>query len=137
MIAAHELRIGNWVNYSFFFKKEQIYRACKILAIKLDGVALDDIHGVLSVGFNDSLSPIPLTPEMLLACGFSESKYKEELKIDLPEYAIQLKPVKKNWEVWGCSKRGVYLQFLTQTKSLHHLQNITYSLTHTELKYQP
>lgn len=135
MIDAKELRIGNLVNFSYKYKKQNVYRSCKVLAIKLDGVALDDIHGVLAVGFDDSVSPILLTPEILVdACGFEKDKSNEFWNFYSLKNGWYIGEALHN-EPSAAVKTGYYYwgDDYHEMQYLHQLQNLYYALTGIEL----
>jgi len=66
MIAANELRIGNWVEYDEF-------GICRIESINRDSALL--AHGLFDTLIpNDLINPIAITPEILESNGFIQVK---------------------------------------------------------------
>jgi hypothetical protein len=132
---AQELRIGNWVEHegahttidALWYENAQMqpYRALLGKERSRMGTALININ------------PIPLSPEVLTACGF--------------EIPSQVKFLNKDWYIC-IEPNGVYIQVekndtfdygicerlaVSETKYLHQLQNLIYCLTGEELNYTP
>lgn len=101
MIKANELRVGNWV-------LDFAGKPVKVVRTSLNKVPLE--------------MPIPLTPEILLACGFA-------------------KGIDNKWRVWDndsfyiYGSNGFYAPYvMPEIKYLHQLQNIYYWLSGEELE---
>ena len=112
-LTANELRIGNWVEYNINFPPTEF--------IQLKKIDIDD-------DFIDC-TPIPLSPEILIRCGFST------------DYKIGL--YRGRFLEWNCGD-GFWitddkdeLYEVDNITSLHQLQNLYYSLTGEELIFKP
>ena len=121
MIAANELRIGNWVMYdNRLFQIEAISRSLPCLNTDEFGIGVVDWNNI---------NPIPLTPEILEKCGFDRNCI---LKI--------YQGVNIEWsygkEVW-LTKEGEVIYEFENTQHLHQLQNLYFALTNEELNYTP
>ena len=79
VMKANEIQIGDWV-YSTFSKLP-----CKVMYLKLHESGYASVETTNVVGVKDiaSLSPIPLTPEILEKNGFK--KYNELYRLDVAE----------------------------------------------------
>lgn len=174
MIQAHELRIGNWVlentyNYNFNVRPST-QTLTKQTPIKVEDVNTYDVEGVnlrlyyegekeyVSFG---SIDPIPLTPEILEACGFA--KYvrtnTDECSDNFSDWdaVLQYKDGKvQGYEVWigkaidlglkdgkhylihtGASydeQTVIYNKYKMNIAYLHQLQNLCFALTGQELE---
>lgn len=144
MIQASELRIGNWV-----FDDENIF--CQISGLNsvkkakfedwdtqygADGplVEYPELDGIY---ISQVINPIPLTPELLVKCGFMKvglpgSYYQsyrrsvntmDELAIYTPEWVMK-------YQTQGSG----FARSLEHVKHLHDLQNWWHALTGTELE---
>lgn len=122
MINANELRIGNWVN--------------RCPSDNPDEWLQGQVEHILPEMWGSELiEPIPLTPEVLLKCGWEDKGYYQNgrfrasflndgsLKISLPT----------NGDDSGIMR----YYFDTYPKYLHQLQNLYFALTQTELTYKP
>jgi hypothetical protein len=117
MIQANELRLGNWLLHNGYpIQVESI----------LDETINIDIDVTIGVRFEE-LRAIPLTPEILTACGFENG---------------ELKGYNTGYGDIGISADdgAVHLMFESQISSqsilyLHQLQNLIYCLTGEELNY--
>lgn len=142
-IEINELRVGNWL----------INRG---KLIRVDGFIFwhysfpNDAKHIIEISH---LEPIPLTLELLVACGFSYIKVKGVASLD--EYNPVREESTHNWTLnikregiydgegrlelvkWGDSpKEKIYFsnQWLrVEMKHLHQLQNLYFSLTQKEL----
>jgi hypothetical protein len=135
---AESLRIGNWVEY--FGKNKQI-DGIKSMSTK-EGYAVEiistDVHGNSIREYtpldSQSLKPIPLTEEWVLRFGF-------EIKED-PEsvfYSIYFDGLTNGSVEIGRTKGCSFyyfenINFITQIKHVHEMQNIFHALTGEELK---
>lgn len=133
MIAAHELRIGNWVGAAAG-NNYQIDSLDNV-GVGIGTYSYDDDSGIEHDYFYDSLHPIPLTPEILVGCGFV---YVENIvhwanrDDDLSYYKIEMPNTGNSMEIfldYSCS----YFQGDAIT-SLHQLMNLYFALTGEELK---
>jgi hypothetical protein len=114
MIAANELRIGNWVS-----KEGELFKVTSYTFLIIErGETL--------------IEPIPLTPEILEKCGF--------VKQMMWTYAIDIVGNMKlvyylGEKGWSIGNKN-YSDF-SNLNYLHQLQNLYFSLTGTELNYTP
>lgn len=124
MIAANQLRIGNWVKYH---DDDTLF---KVVEIDTLGMRVENDEQNTWIEY-DCFSPIPLTPEILEKCGFAYW----ELDIDCTD------PSDAYWVhrkfkfgidnlSWTVQKIGV------RVKYLHQLQNLYFALTGEELNYK-
>lgn len=139
-IKPEELRIGNWVKFV-------------TAPVKMSAINWEE-WGELRPYFEysswpyytstfENLHPIPLTPEILVACGFHKDNY------DLFEFVRDNKPYISGCDIllW-CkeTERGIWnfcigkdlssLSELCDLKHLHQLMNLYHSLTSKELTYK-
>lgn len=116
MIKAQELRIGNWIYFAYKYKKEAVTRPCQVISISETNIVVLD-KGVSLVS---EFEPIPLSPEILLACGFVQKAVMGDTRI-----------------AWS---NGAFLFFeddFELSKGLHWLQNWIFFRTNQELIYKP
>lgn len=121
MIKANELRRGNWI---LFDKEPDI----------VTDISENMIGGRSFYRFYlDRIDPIPLTPEILEACGF-ESDGEGFLSGDFgqPMYFRM-----KVFIIYGKIKWLINRTSAVEITSLHQFQNLYFALTGTELKYSP
>lgn len=119
----HNFQVGDWC-YSAFSKKH-----CRILSIsENDGgyysVIVDKVDGVKDIA---SLSPIPLTPEILEKNGFQ----KEEVY-----GSLITKRFKRSWltiETGGAIYRVIAINFFCTVRYVHQLQH---ALKHLEFEQE-
>jgi len=127
MIAANDLRIGNWVQLTDAWYKNhpQYYNEPKMQKVKTFNYDyLLKTHYINSYDLSD-LEPITLTEKILLDCGFVRNfnidyrfhHLKIDITIDMDDYGLQ---ISDTWEFGNI-------------KYLHELQNLFYSLSKTEL----
>lgn len=129
MIAANELRIGNYV--SDIHSENGIWKIVSIgeLTAKYGNYK----SNVYSSKF-ENITPIPLTPEILYKCGFVKSKRVQGgftidgLEIDL-DYITQDQDGYEFEYKFGLSDKWN----IVHVKYLHQLQNIIHALTGKEL----
>jgi len=114
-IKASDLRIGNWYDHYGEFKQASP-------------------NTILEVWEADRewCKPIPLTPEVLVACGFTQlpNKFtfdKDKLSIHLP--SVSYKKGRTYFNSWCIIEHSI--------SHLHQLQNLYFALTNQELNYQP
>jgi len=122
MIAASELRIGNWFHWSI---------------IASMGQGFDYIREAKEIGmYNQFKEPVPLTPEILEKCGFESRLSKNEyfilcskrsrsdglfIEITLFDFSCSIGQLNHFSHQFG------------EYKYLHQLQNLYFSLTGKEL----
>lgn len=133
---SNDLRIGNWLNFSYKFKGKPQLRPVQVLELYTKFAIFKDKGGLdLQLFYNsDELKPILLTPEILQHVGFTREN-----------------------NGWHINKSGSYMQryfslfdenfcagkldlvlngsdmILPKVKHLHHLQNIYFALVGAEL----
>lgn len=117
---ARELRIGNWVLFNDYSGGPlQPYQ------IQGDDISRAAVNGVYH-------EPIPLTPEILEACGFVKRKemfYKGEYCININDRDVL---VGSRGTIFnGDPNYGVGINY--ELKYLHQLQNLYFALTGEEL----
>ena len=124
MIAANELRIGNWVMYdNRLFQIEAISRSLPCLNTDEFGIGVVD---------RNNINPIPITPEILEKCGFEWSIYhqawhKQGFVFDLSERSVCgffMHKSRLNSEI-----------ICPEIQYLHQLQNLYFALTGEEINY--
>lgn len=117
MIAANELRIGNWVNY------------LDINGLNPAQIEIDDFINLKEDGEkNFPFSPIPLTPEILEKCGAIVYEFDNGLG---NQYRIKDRLfVIRDGDIVDYGSSVII-------KHLHQLQNLYWCLTGTELNYTP
>ncbi len=128
MIDARELRLGNyvWNSYSGYMvvselRKESVY--ARRINFTVGGSFL-----------YENISPIPLSPEVLMACGFAHEE-KESRINDMKVFHVYTLgdfTFNSNHGWWFNGK-----QLDHQPEFLHQLQNLYYALTNQELNYKP
>ena len=129
-----ELRIGNWIAYHGIPVK-----------VSMVGLVTIDIFGPYLDPDRASLTPIPLTPEILVKCGF----VKTTSVIGEGSFAIDYVDYRLGNMVATVIDAGIEIDFAPEFDTiedrnyvaivhhLHTLQNLFYSLTGTELNYTP
>lgn len=136
MIAANELRIGNWVIYD--------NTICYIVAIDNDGgidgsVKLYSVNilkgGVVCVKIIpiSNIHPIPLTEEILLKCGFETADdWWFKFKINTEEDFYLLISPKERFAYF--SLRDMQVSEIRDLDHLHWLQNAYFFFVGKELE---
>lgn len=124
MIDVKELRVGNWVQNDIDYKWQ----------LETIGQIADQFYEENSTRVE--MFPIPLSPEVLKACGFVfnngdaqkfESEFVDLVKsTDYPGKFIVLGIVKQTGD-----KKCLYVEYL------HQLQNLCFVFSGKELAYQP
>jgi len=133
-ISPSDLRIGNWV-YQKCTDEQRMVTPHDIYHYAFP----DDSRHVVEL--ND-LHPIPLTPEILLACGFESypdggnvySTYGYQH--DDSDFFLQIDWRRRDAGWWPMIKFSEFEVIGINIKHLHQLQNLYYSLTHQELIYK-
>lgn len=132
MIQANELRIGNWV-----YPNEENATPWPIVGILNDEkvyFGLSSFNG-RQEELTSVIEPIPLTPEILLACGFVKTMTGNYMIMDEDFW------IDENKDGFTC-KRQISANVpnwmpIADIKYLHQLQNLYYALTQTELTFNP
>jgi len=128
MIQATELRIGNYL-----FHEGDIYRIFSSIdryGVDLDSEILDRHIALVSY---QNLHPIPLTPEILEACGFT-NEYEHKWSHGLVEIIGRMPHFKTGYLLLNGEERT---NWACNYFYLHQLQNLYYALTGKELTYNP
>ena len=124
MIKANELRFGNWINY----RNIQI----PVTMIGQYGIQSKNGYKLINAKFvTTDLTPIPLTPEILEACGFEEQENGWH-KLNICEHYINLffeSLAKAELSISGLGMKMPHI------RHLHQLQNLYHALTGEELNY--
>lgn len=131
MIDAKDLRIGNWV-----YDGEYTQFPMFIRTIGEDYVYLDFYgrEGDLWESSPDDLQGIPITEDLLKRMGFTFSGYgiwsktqqDRHISINISREFVAIEAYKDRLVDSRCTCHGV--------KYLHHLQNLFYEISRTELK---
>lgn len=133
---ATELRIGNIVFYnSEDDKNEPVRYYCTINGADLR-IMQDDEN------YLKSHEPIPLTPELLEKCGFSDKDYKSgyigiEIKAGgmITDFVLTKPQVLGEFQKQFCWEYTAgNIPFFLKLEYLHQLQNLYFSLTCKELE---
>ena len=126
---ATELRIGNWIKYGrHLVQVTELKKRNEVSTFPILNGYLDEYEG------------IELTPEILEKCGFKKHLeiknlfFKNEFRFDVNSMSLKiLRPCDKAGESQQHACGHVILTDNIKCKSLHHLQNLTHSLTSEEL----
>lgn len=131
MIAASDLRVGNWV-----YDGEYTQFPMFIVGIGEDYVYLDFYgrEGDIWESTPDDLQGIPITEDLLKRMGFTFSGYglwnktqqDRHISINISREFVAIEAYKDMLVDSRCTCHGV--------KCLHHLQNLFYEISRTELK---
>jgi hypothetical protein len=116
MVRASELRIGNYVNTPKGYQKVNAIGSGKMLSVEYGSVEYQE------------LTPMPLTPEMLLKCGFNQFStvcYQMEIENLSLEYFTDTKAL------YIYPNEG---EIKIPMPYLHQLQNHYFALTYKELE---
>jgi len=118
MIDKKDLRIGNSVSY-----KGEVWKIEELS----DTAAHLSQHPLWVRGHYDNLHPIPITEEALVKMGF-----EKDLREVLNEiYKLNKFSYNTKSKIWYYKWNRIEIDFI------HQLQNIIYTLTQTELSYEP
>lgn len=128
MIDPKELRIGNWV---------EMDNDCNYQ----DWVGIWIPQQVKNGSYIDNYAhmcrPIPLTPDILVKCGF-ECKVLDEIG---SVWHFGVNPINQDWMIkltWIIGyEHPFFLNYHHTVKCLHQLQNLYFALTGTEIEYKP
>lgn len=129
MIQSNDLRIGNWV----YFTGNGNNNPVKVMELWQTQLVSDYMGNHLCLFYSDDdLQPIPLTPEILLSCGFEKVRdltyvivHSDNLHIVFIQSGIGF-----NITVTG----AFGMVGLSDCYSVHQLQNLYFALTNTELE---
>lgn len=133
MIAVNELRIGNWLRFTFLtedFKAQVTFILENSVGIKKNvSFGLENCH------------PIPLTPEILENSGFYHDLSKDtpefrlinNWKKDL-EFEILGMKVTNTFDLYADWEGNQCIYGTRSIRSFHHLQNLYFALTGIELE---
>jgi hypothetical protein len=148
---AKELRIGNWVTYDGWHPdaalkgQEMNPYPTKVKSIEIDESKNDYIieGNYIERGYSASFTPIPLTEELLLKCGFEWDGSWLQLELPYARWHIafwggvidkmsirQYKPPYDNPNVVEIGFASNYTEYL------HQLQNLYFALTGQELNIE-
>lgn len=147
MILVNELRIGNWANLIALDQKIQIESISRNFGMPGLFTWMNE-----DVEYEDSLTAIeglPLSSELLMACGFEEDD-GEFQHPDNTDFDLMICCSENNlWCAYNFGNEGksvlgdkipqatVANPICNPFKYFHQLQNLYFSLTGTELTYQP
>lgn len=133
-IDAAELRKNNWLQgASISISKFGMFS---------DGKTQITSYGIYMIDANPEISkqysPIPLTPEILIACGFSNDNYGIFYIRLNKENSLWCKRIgrRESWEFCVGETFGT-LSGIHDYKYLHQAQNCFFALTGKELIYSP
>jgi len=139
MIAANELRIGNWLHYKIDEMQPSGFRLINDKFIQVDSINYDHLlkselpdSYCINHGNRNYYYPIPLTPEILEKCGFKfrNQNYVTWYYKPLMGFASTMKIfVHDDFYFFNPYEWN----FQREIKSLHQLQNLYYALTGEEL----
>lgn len=134
---AQELRIGNWV----LSEECNRWRVTAKDIYELYTAIVESNHHF----FTEDFQPIPLTPEILLACGFTKFQYPNHQEREMRDMYfkktdyVQITFVMGETVLVGKNDSDEDEQVILSKsiRNLHQLQNLYYYLTHTELIFKP
>jgi hypothetical protein len=155
MIAASEIRVGNWLRYTIDeMAYNNKYRITEDKLVQVDSISYDHLlekELPFSYCINHSsrryFFPIELTEEILVKCGLklkASDKIEELFHFNLPNSSIsffvcclQNGEVKYENDGFVLVLVGGVSYSRIPCKYLHQLQNLYYTLTGEELIYTP
>ena len=117
MIQATELRIGNYLTYH---TPDDTDMPCKIDAQDILNISTNYMHNA------EIHSPIPLTEEILLKCGFELSYKGLHTTYEINEGIV-------TYYFWDDRQYASFKGADIKCEYLHTLQNLIFILTNTEL----
>lgn len=131
MIKANELRIGNWINGIENYFGNGTPKPIQVDSIISDGDKIKVNLVIYEDGETNcakDISPIPITDEIMLKCGFRrDGSYWANNTVNLP-----IMPTIYNTEMILVPNRSCAVMI----SSLHQLQNLYFALTGEELKIE-
>ncbi len=122
---AQELRIGNFIQCGLGSHEMVVDVLC------------DSINTIGGTHLYDDISPIPLTPEILIDCGFKNVQGSYYMKVG--ELMLALDKVWWWTNAWEADEEFGFnaLAAYREITYLHQLQNLYFCLTGQELNYSP
>jgi hypothetical protein len=138
-IKATDLRMGNLFLYENCIYIAKIIRDNYVYGINKNGFA----PGEFPIG---AIKPIPLTSEILLACGFEEVEYESdgfynvEYHLKVNEDIFIAYSTDFSCCVWSnkrCMEEFGVIPKWENVKYLHGLQNLVHILSGQELEFKP
>lgn len=145
MVLQRELRIGNKLMFQPLGKKDKPTGPARMIEVKEIGqkaiLVIDPIGLDLELFYGDkSLQPIPLSPDVLKRVGFElrekDGDYDYWYPTEDAMWSIRQEGNGK-WQFCLRVRHDEIWKFDPIIESLHHLQNLYYSLTGQELTYNP
>ena len=126
----NELRVENWVynDDNTYSKIEGIRLFGDVVSNEIEIYSKDNVEGTLSIS---KLSPIPLTEEILLKCGFKNSKSNIITYTYINNPAYYITEIGNCFTFISCDKIRV-----RSIKYLHELQNLFFAITGEELEVE-
>lgn len=118
MIAAEEIRIGNWLKLG-----KEYTRVYQILYSIVTGQSIN--HADYKEEF---FEPIPLTPEILIGCGFKKAPIAENT-FAIDSFFYDVETLSFCWD-----DESITHWESIDIKYLHQLQNLYFALTNKELE---
>jgi hypothetical protein len=132
MIKSSELRIGNWVE-EYNPHHPQYKNFVKVESVNEEGINLigsvDYDCGIIEA--NPCINPIPLTPELLVKCGFNEFSKNYFIYGD---YSLLQDMGGWHFDYIDADSRGD--RSIAYPQHLHQLQNLYFALTGEELSIE-
>jgi hypothetical protein len=144
-----ELRIGNWVE-EYNPHHPQYKNFVKVESVNEEGINLigsvDYDCGIIEA--NPCINPIPLTPELLVKCGFeltyNKTNHKRcEISVGEDGFKLEFNWRKEalEWTEFKITGNGGYddggeMSINDICKHLHQLQNLYFALTGEELSIE-
>lgn len=125
MIDSRELRIGNWV----FYKREPII----VTMVGQYGIQSTMDGRTINAKFDTpDITPIPITQDILLACGFEEHKIsgKSSYKLIYENVVFLYEAYRVDIGIWGEAN----VEWFAEAENVHQLQNVFFSLFQKELQ---
>lgn len=145
-IKASELRIGNYLQTQLTHRQKQTIQPLIVVADELKHLkpALTYMQGkhrtmYTTHLFYRELQPIPLTPELLLKCGFlKEDNFYYRKWVAIPELndSEDLYITESGENAFKLAQYfdGFYIDYGLPFSYVHQLQNLFFSLLHRELE---
>lgn len=127
MIHVKDLRLNNWI-LDRGIPTQVSMLSIGVTFYSINGVNLDKKTGKVIDTGEDRFSPLPISPEVLEACGFTRDKDDNKF------YGHSFQPI---FHIFSGQYGFIGLPTYVTLKYLHQLQNIYHSLTEQELSYHP
>lgn len=127
MIAANELRIGNWVRFNKpTVRPTQYLQVKEIFCIEQTGEGyFVSSNQYTPININKGVFPIPLTPEIFEKCGFIKHIDTGNEFYTIGDFALHKN---KEWFNHHSCNNSI--------DTVHQLQNLYFALTGEELKIE-